>query len=271
MPEHCPSCGAELVERGPFTVCPNAFECPAQLAGRLVHFGSRAALDIEGLGEETARLVVERGLVRRLPDLFDLTVEELEPLPGFARKSAENLVAGVARAGQVELARFLYGLGIPEVGAATARDLAAHFRSFVAIRDASAEALQEVPGVGPRMAEQITGFFADERNREVLERLLEGRVALVEPEPREAATPRPLAGLSLVFTGGLERFSRDEAKELALRLGARVTGSVSKKTDYVVAGEDPGSKLDKALKLGVEVLDEEGFVKLLEERGVEVP
>jgi DNA ligase (NAD+) len=271
MPERCPSCAAELVERGPFTVCPNAFECPAQLTGRLVHFGSRAALDVEGLGEETARLLVDRGLVRRLPDLFDLTVEGLELLPGFARKSAKNLVDGIARAAQVDLARFLYGLGIPEVGAATARDLAAHFRSFAAIRDASADKLQEVPGVGPRMAEQITGFFADERNREVIERLLEGRVALVEPEPREAAGPRPLEGLALVFTGGLERFTRDEAKELARRLGARVTGSVSKKTDYLVAGVEPGSKHDKAMELGVEVLDEDGFVKLLEERGAEVP
>ena len=271
MPGRCPSCGTELVERGPFTVCPNAFECPAQLAGRLVHFGSRAALDIEGLGEETARLLVDRGLVRRLPDLFDLTVDDLEPLPGFARKSAENLVAGIERASNVELARFLYGLGIPEVGAATARDLAEHFRSFEAIRNASVEELQEVRGVGPRMAEQIRGFFEEERNQEVLDRLLDGRVTLIEPEPREEAGPRPLEGVTMVFTGGLERFSRDEAKELAERLGAKVTGSVSKKTDYVVAGEDPGSKHDKALELGVAVLDEEKFIGLLRERGAEVP
>ena len=267
MPERCPSCGTELIERGPFTVCPNAFECPAQLAGRLVHFGSRAALDVEGLGDETARLLVDRELVRRLPDLFDLTAEDLEPLPGFARKSAENLVAGIERASKVELARFLYGLGIPEVGSATARDLAEHFRSFEAIRHASAEALQEVPGVGPRMAEQIRGFFEEERNQEVLDRLLDGRVNLIEPEPREAAGPRPLEGLTMVFTGGLERLSRDEAKELAERLGAKVTGSVSKKTDYVVAGEDPGSKHDKAVELGVTILDEDGFTRLLAERG----
>ena len=267
MPENCPSCGTELIERGPFTVCPNAFECPAQLAGRLVHFGSRAALDVEGLGDETARLLVDRELVRRLPALFDLTAEDLEPLPGFARKSAENLVAGIERASKVELARFLYGLGIPEVGSATARDLAEHFRSFEAIRHASAEALQEVSGVGPRMAEQIRGFFEEERNQEVLDRLLDGRVTLIEPEPREAAGPRPLEGLTMVFTGGLERLSRDEAKELAERLGAKVTGSVSKKTDYLVAGEDPGSKHDKAVELGVTVLDEAGFEKLLEESG----
>jgi DNA ligase (NAD+) len=267
MPKRCPSCGTELVDRGPFTVCPNSFECPAQLAGRLVHFGSRAALDIEGLGEETGKLLVSEGLVRRLPDLFDLTPEQVEALPGFAELSAQNLIDGIERASKVELARFLYALGIPEVGSATARDLAEHFRSFEAVREASPEALQEVPGVGPRMAEQITAFFAEEQNALVLDRLLDGRVTLVEPAPREESGPRPLEGLTMVFTGSLERFTRDEAKELAARLGAKVTGSVSKKTDYVVAGEEAGSKLDKAEALGVAVLDEKGFVKLVEDRG----
>jgi DNA ligase (NAD+) len=267
MPKRCPSCGTELVDRGPFTVCPNSFECPAQLAGRLVHFGSRAALDIEGLGEETGKLLVSEGLVRRLPDLFDLTPEQVEALPGFAELSAQNLIDGIERASKVELARFLYALGIPEVGSATARDLAEHFRAFAAIREASAEALQEVPGVGPRMAEQITAFFAEEQNALVLDRLLDGRVTLVEPAPREESGPRPLEGLTMVFTGSLERFTRDEAKELAARLGAKVTGSVSKKTDYVVAGEEAGSKLDKAEALGVAVLDQKGFVKLVEDRG----
>jgi DNA ligase (NAD+) len=267
MPKRCPSCGTELVERGPFTVCPNSFECPAQLAGRLVHFGSRAALDIEGLGDETGKLLVSEGLVRRLPDLFDLTPEQVEALPGFAELSARNLIDGIERASKVELARFLFALGIPEVGSATARDLAEHFRAFSAIREASPEALQEVPGVGPRMAEQITAFFAEEQNALVLDRLLDGRVTLVEPAPREESGPRPLEGLTMVFTGSLERFTRDEAKELAARLGAKVTGSVSKKTDYVVAGEEAGSKLDKAEALGVAVLDQKGFVKLVEDRG----
>ncbi|MFW6175837.1 MAG: NAD-dependent DNA ligase LigA [Acidobacteriota bacterium] len=270
MPERCPSCGTELVERGPFSVCPNSFECPAQLAGRLVHFGSRRALDVEHLGDETARLLVSKGLVRTLPELFDLTEDDARPLPGFAELSARNLVEAIERSSEVELHRFLYGLGIPEVGTATARDLADHFRSFDAIRNASAEELQEVPGVGPRMAEEITAFFADEHHREVLDRLLDGRVTLVEPPPREEAGPQPLEGLTMVFTGSLERFTRSEAKELAQAHGAKVTGSVSKKTDYVVAGEDPGSKHDKAVELGVTVLDESGFADLLAERGVEV-
>ncbi len=261
MPEKCPSCGTALIDRGPFTVCPNSFECPAQLAGRLTHFGSRAALDIEGLGEETARLFVSEELVRQLPDLFDLTADQIEPLEGYAAKSAENLVRGIEEASRVELDRFLFALGIPEVGVTVARELALHFRSFEAIRKASEEELQQVEGVGPRMAEQITAFFAEERNREVLDRLLDGRVELIEPEEDDG--PKPLEGLTLVFTGSLERFSRSEAKELAQSLGAKVTGSVSKKTDYVVAGDDPGSKRDKAETLGVTILDEDGFVELM--------
>jgi len=265
MPATCPSCGTELVERGPFSLCPNSFECPAQLTGRLVHFGSRSALDVEGLGEETARLLVSEKLVRQLPDLFDLTAEQIEPLPGFAEKSAAKLVEGIDKASKVELDRFLFALGIPEVGVTVARSLARHFRSFEAIRRATAEELQTVDGVGPRMADQITTFFEEETHRAVLDRLLDGRIELVEPE--EEAGDKPLEGLTMVFTGGLERFSRSEAKKLAQDLGAKVTGSVSKKTDYVVAGEDPGSKYDKARELGVTILDEQGFVDLLAEKG----
>ncbi len=272
MPSKCPSCGTELVERGPFTVCPNRFECPAQLAGRIVHFGSRRALDIEHLGDETAKLLVSEGLVHQLHQLFDLTPEDLLPLPGFAEISARNLVEAIEKASHADLDRFLYGLGIPEVGTTTARDLARHFRSFEAIRKADEEALQEVPGVGPRMAEQITAFFADEPVNEVLDRLLDGRVHLVEPEPLpegEGAEVPPLDGVTMVFTGTLERFTREEAKELAERLGAKVSGSVSKKTGYVVVGDDPGSKADKAADLGVPILDEAGFAALLEEHGIE--
>jgi DNA ligase (NAD+) len=191
MPESCPSCGTPLVERGPFTVCTNSFECPAQLAARLAHFGSRNALDIEGLGEESAKLFVEKGLVRHLPQLFDLKVEEIMLLDGFAQKSAENLVRAIETASHAELPRFLHGLGIPEVGVAVARDLARHFGTFEAIRKASGETLQEVPGVGPRMAEQITAFFEQPQNREVLDALLDGRVHLQESAPEESTGPLP--------------------------------------------------------------------------------
>jgi DNA ligase (NAD+) len=266
MPASCPSCGAALVERGPFTVCPNGFNCPAQLAGRLVHFASRAALDIEGLGEETARQLAAEGLVRELPDLFGLRAEQLVELEGFAEKSAGNLVAAIEKARRAELQRFLYALGIPEVGEAVAKDLARHFRSFARIRGASPEELEEVPGIGPKMAKEIAAFFAQPENRRALDALLE-RMEIVVPGGGGGAA---LAGLKLVFTGGLQGFGRRQAKDLVESLGGRVTSAVSKETDFVVAGADPGSKLEEARALGVEVLDEAGFVDLLRRRGVDL-
>lgn len=267
MPESCPSCGTLLIERGPFTVCPNSFECPAQLAGRLIHLGSRNALDIEGLGEETARLLVEKKLVEHLPDLFDLRPEQLVELEGFAQKSAENLVAGIEKASRAELHRFLFGLGIPEVGATVARSIARHFRSVEALRRASEHELQEVDGVGPKMAQQIAGFFHEPHNNRILDELLAGRVDIVEPETESEAGE--LAGLTFVLTGGLERFTRAEAKELLESLGAKVTSAVSAKTDYVVAGSDPGSKYEKARELGVTILTEKGLLELLADKGVD--
>jgi DNA ligase (NAD+) len=266
MPGKCPSCGARLLERGPFTICPNSFECPAQLAGRIQHFASRDALDIEGLGEETAKLLVTEGLVRQLPDLFDLTPQQLVTLEGFAEKSAENLVDGLARASHAELHRFLIGLGIPEVGVAVAKDLARHFRSLAALRRASGEDLEAVPGVGPKMAEQIGAFFGDERNRQILETLL-AKVALVEPTGEADAQ---LAGLKVVFTGGLTRLSRRDAKQLVESLGGRVTSSVSKETTFVVVGDNPGSKFGDAQRLGVQTLTEEEFVGFVRSRGGDV-
>lgn len=261
-PKKCPSCGTPLEERRPFVVCPNSFGCPAQLVGRLVHFGSRHALDVEGLGGETAMLLVEKGLVESLPDLFDVRAEQLIELEGFAEKSANALVEAIRRAvDDADLDRFLHALGIPEVGRAVARALAGHFGSFEAVREATPEELQEVDGVGPKMAELIAGFFADPDNTEVLDRLLAGPVRL-KSLPRRAAVDGPLAGKKFVFTGGLESLSRDEAKERIEALGAKAVGSVSKKTDYVVVGENPGSKADKARDLGVEILDEKQFVEL---------
>ncbi len=272
MPESCPSCGATLVERGPFTVCPNSFDCPAQRAGRVQHMASRDALDIEGLGDETAVQLVEQGLVTRLPDLFDLTPEQLLPLEGFAEKSATSLVEGIRRAADgAPLDRFLYGLGIPEVGSKVARDLAGHFGTLAALRQATTEQLQEVRGVGPRMATQITGFFADPRNVRTLDTLLDQRVKLAEVTAVAGTGDDALEGLKMVFTGSLERLSRREASALAQRHGARVTSSVSGSTDVVVAGTEPGSKLDAAEELGVRVLDETGFLAFLAEHGIRLP
>lgn len=267
MPGTCPSCGTGVVEDGPRTRCPNRYGCPAQLRGRIQHLASRPGLEIEGLGEERARLLVERGLVRTLPDLFGLESDDLVPLEGFGERSARKLVDNIRDARDVELRRFLYGLGIPHVGETVARDLARHFGTLEAIRTASRERLREVPGVGPEMADVIRAYFEDERNQRLLDALLE---AEVQPRPEGAPDERPLDGLKVVFTGALERFTRREAQELVESLGARATSSVSSETDYVVVGEDPGSKADRAEELEVRTLGEEEFLELLRDAGAEV-
>lgn len=257
MPQRCPSCATVLIARGPFTLCPNGLDCPAQLVGRLVHLGSRRALEIDGLGEETAKLLVREKLVRSLPDLFDLRPEQLMELQGFAEKSSTDLVAGIRRAAEAELDRFLYALCIPEVGVAVARDLARHFGSLAALRAADEEALQGVAGVGPRMAEAIAGFFREPHNRRLLDELLDGRVRVRGVARRKASDE--LSGLTFVLTGTLPGMSREEARSAIEARGGKVAGSVSKKTDYVLAGESPGSKLARAEELGVKVLDEATF------------
>ncbi|HEY4563145.1 MAG TPA: NAD-dependent DNA ligase LigA, partial [Thermoanaerobaculia bacterium] len=274
MPDVCPSCGTQLIERGPFTVCPNSFECPAQLAGRIVHFASRDALDVEGLGDETSKLFVAERLVKQLPDLFEIRPEQLVELEGFAQKSANKLVDALKKAcSAAELPRFLYGLGIPEVGVAVARDLARHFGTFARLRAADEATLQEVSGVGPRMAEQITAFFAEPNNAKVLDELT-GRMHLVETEPATSSggdgAVKPLAGQKWVFTGGLTRLTRRDAQAHIESLGARATGSVSKSTDVVVVGEDAGSKAEDARKLGVQTMNEEEFLAFLRGNGIDV-
>ena len=266
MPEKCPACGADVERDGPLDVCPNRFECPAQLKGRIQHYASRGALDIEGVGEETADLLVERGLVESLADLYRLEAGDLEELEGFAETSAEKLIAEIRDSREPALRRFLYGLGIPEVGEAVARDLADHFGSLEVVREADEAALQEVPGVGPNMAAKIRDFFEDPRDREAIDELLEAGVDVREAE--ETGTDL-LEGLTFVFTGALERWTRDEARELVESNGGRAASSVSSETDYVVVGEDPGQKADDAEEEGVETLDEDEFTDLLEEKGVE--
>ena len=269
MPGACPSCGTEPVAKGPFTVCPNHFACRAQLKGRITHFGSRGALDIEGLGEETAALLVVEGLVKELADLFDLKEEDLVPLEGFGEVSAGNLVGAIRERRHVELARFLVGLGIPEVGVAVARDLAAHFRGIEALRTAPAEALEEIHGVGEKMSEAIRGFLDTPDVREALDRLLERGFRFVVPEEPPVAAEGGWAGKTVVLTGTLESLSRSGLKEVLQGLGARVTGPVSSRTDILVAGANPGSKLDKARRMGVEVLDEAQLRERLGGRGAD--
>lgn len=267
MPGECPACGTPVEEDGPATVCPNQFGCPAQLKGKLVHFASRSGLDIEGLGAETVNMLVDHELVRQLADLFELGAEDLIPLEGFAEKSAEKLVQAIQAKKRVGFERFLYGLGIPEVGATVARALATHFRDFRRIMDAEAEELEKVEGVGPIMSEKITAFFADERNRTHIEAVLSQGMDLVAPEAPQGST---LAGRRFVLSGRLSSMSRPQAKQLLESAGGRVTGSVSGETDYVVAGDEAGSKLEKARELGVAILDEDGLIELLRAAGVEV-
>jgi len=267
MPIRCPACDTPVLEDGPRTICPNRFGCPAQLKGRIVHFGARSALDIEGLGEETSNLLVDRGLVTGLAALFDLRPEQLMALEGFAEKSATALVAAIQAKKAPELDRFLVALGIPEVGVTVARDLATHFGSFGRIRSATREELEAVSGIGPRMSEAITGFFADERNAEAVDALLAHGIEPEETEPRRADLPD--LGIA-VFTGAIP-VARVVAEEAWRSVGGTTASSVSKKTAFVVAGESAGSKLEKAEKLGVEVLDFDQFVQRLREHGGELP
>jgi DNA ligase (NAD+) len=267
MPEECPACGTAVVIQGPFTICPNRFGCPAQLKKRIVHFGSRGALDIEGLGEETANLLVDRGLIKELSDLFGLDPEILKELPGFAELSANNLVEAIAARKRVELRRFLFGLGIPEVGEAVASDLAQHFRSLEAIREADRDALEAVDGIGPRMSELIVGFLGEDRNARAIDAVMARGMELLVPEEVGDA---PLEGKKFVFTGTLERLTRSQAKKVVEGAGGKAVSSVSGETDYVVAGPGAGSKLDKAQDLGVTVWTEEEFLAFLREAGVDV-
>jgi DNA ligase (NAD+) len=261
MPSTCPACGAR-VERGEDEVAYRCvgLGCPAKLKQSLRFFGSRGALDIEGLGEKLVDQLVERGLVRDLADLYTLDEAALGDLERMGEKSARNLVAQIERSKRTTLPRLLVGLGIRQVGDATARALAEHFGTLERILAASAEELQEVRDVGPEVAEAIAGFLGEPRNREVIQRLLDAGVSPAPVERRDG----PLSGKTFVLTGTLDRMTRPEAQRRIEAFGGRVLSSVSKQTTFVVAGADPGSKLKRAEKLGIEVLDEDAFLRLLE-------
>jgi DNA ligase (NAD+) len=267
MPLVCPACGADVVQRGPYTMCPNRFGCRAQLKRQIQHIASKDALDIGGLGLETVSTLVDRGLVQTVADVFRLDVDDLLQLERFAERSARRLVEAIQRHKRVELRRFLYGLGIPEVGAAVARDLADHFRSLDAVRHASRHALEAVPSLGPKLSEAIHGFFAEARNQQAIDALLEAGVQVVESTAPRA---QPLAGKTFVFTGALDRFSRHEAEHQVEALGARTTSAVSGETDYVVVGKDPGQKLEAAKAHAAKILTEPQFITLLRQAGANV-
>jgi len=265
LPERCPVCGSEVIkpEGEAIARCTGGLYCPAQRKESIRHFASRRAMDIEGLGEKLVEQLVDRGLVHDPADLYGLTKAQLVSLERMGEKSAQNLLDALERSKRTTLPRFLYALGIREVGEATALALARHFGTLEAIERADEEALQEVPDIGPIVAAHIAAFFRQEHNLEVIERLRRAGVHWPEFTSSPSADEQPLAGKTFVLTGALSR-PRDQVKAELQALGARVTGSVSRKTDYLVAGEEPGSKLDKAKALGVTILDEQGLQRLLE-------
>ena len=263
-PERCPFCDTPTVKpaEGVFTKCPNR-DCPERRWQLLKHFVSRGAMDIDGLGEKQVAALQEHGLVRTDGDFYRLTAEQLVPLDGFGEISAQKLLEAIEASKQRPFERVLFGLGIEEVGSVTGRNLALHFRTIEALQAASAEDVVSVPGIGEKMAAVIVEQLADPAMRELIADLRALGLRLHEdgPPPSEG----PLAGKTLVLTGTLPDLSREQATERVVAAGGRVTGSVSKKTDYLVAGATPGSKLEKAERLGVPVLDEAGLLALLEE------
>lgn len=262
LPTHCPVCGSP-VEQGEAEAvarCSGALHCRAQRHEALIHFASRRAMDIEGLGDERVGQLVERDLVQAPADFYRLDVPTLAALPRMGEKSAANLVAAIAASRETTLPRFLHALGIREVGETTAATLARHFGSLEALCAADVDTLQQAPDVGPVVAARVHAFFADPGNVAVVADLLAQGIHWPQPQQAKSA---PLGGSTVVLTGTLEGITRDEAKQRLEALGARVAGSVSKKTRYVVAGEDAGSKLARARELGIPVLDQAGLAQLL--------
>jgi DNA ligase (NAD+) len=264
MPTTCPVCGSPVERRAGEAVsrCTGGASCPAQVLERLIHFGSRDALDIEGVGPKLLQQMLDRDLIRDPADLFTLTKAQVLTLERMADKSADNVIAAIARSRRPSLSRLIYALGIRHVGVHVAELLARHFEDLDRLAAASFEEVRDVPGVGPTIAQSVVEFFQQPSTRALLEKLRAARVRATAP----AASKGRFAGRTFVFTGTLEGISRREAAERVAALGATVSDSVSARTTYLVAGASPGSKLDRARKLGVTVLDEQGFLRLLGSR-----
>ncbi len=265
MPSNCPVCGASVEKRpGEVVVrCPNP-KCPAKLREALKHFVSKGAMNIEGLGEKIIDQLVERGMVKDPSDFYSLRKEQLLSLDKIAEKSAQNLLDAIERSKRTTLSKFIYALGIRHVGEHVAEILSRHFQSIDALAQASKEELESIPEIGPEIADSIISFFQDPQNTALVDRLLEAGIRPEPPPgPAQEASLLPLKGKSFVLTGTLKGMTRSQAKERIKALGGSVASSVSSKTDYLVVGESPGSKLQKAKELGVEILDEDSFLKML--------
>ena len=265
LPKKCPVCSSDVLRLEDEAVarCTGGLYCPAQRKEAIRHFASRRALDIEGLGSKLIDQLVEEGMVETPADLYRLTEEQLAGLERMGQKSARNLLDALERSKKTTLPRFLYSLGIREVGEATAQELAHHFGALEKLAVANAEVLEEARDVGPIVAEYVQSFFEQKHNREVINALR--KQGVYWPEAKKKESGKKLAGKTFVLTGTLQEYTREEAKAKIQDLGGRVTGSVSKKTDFLVYGKDPGSKLEKARKLNIEVLDEKQFLNYVEE------
>jgi DNA ligase (NAD+) len=263
FPKKCPSCGTPLVREGAYWKCPNRRGCPSQNVEWLFHFAGRGGMDIEHLGYKTGFALIDRGWIKDPADVYSITDEQLAELPGFKEKSIANLRSSIEVSRDRELWRLLSALSIPHVGSHMAQVLADAFGSIDKMQDASVEDLEAVEEVGPIVAQAVHAWFHDRGNRRLLDKLRKAGIRLADP-PKEPKKAGPLRGKTIVLTGGLEALSREEATKAAEEAGARVASSVSKKTDFVVAGTDPGSKYDKAVSVGVEIIDENEFLKRLD-------
>jgi DNA ligase (NAD+) len=261
MPSACPACGSHVVraEGEAATRCINT-NCPARLKESILHFAARGVMDIDGMGEALVEQLVDQGLVKSVADIYRLTADQLMGLERMGKKSAEKILANIDASRKVRLPRILYGLGIPFVGERTAQFLAEEFGDLDKIATASEEELQQAGEVGPKVSQSIRRFFGEPRNRELVERLRKERFDFTYAVKKKSGGV--LAGKTFVLTGTLPTLTREDAKSKIEAAGGKVTGSVSKKTDYVVAGEEAGSKLDKARELGVEVIDEKRLLEM---------
>ncbi len=260
-PTHCPYCESELIQNGVHIFCPNSLSCKPQLVSRLVHFASRDAMNIEGFSEKTAERLLDELNIRDLSEIYEIKFEDLRKLEGFKDKKSQNLIDAIERSKSVTLAAFIYALGISNVGIKTANDLANHFKSLDNIKKATYDELITVGEIGDIIANSILEFFNDERILEAIDKLLsEG----VNPHFEKLKIEESIfTGKTVVITGTIEGLSRNEIKDIVERKGGKVAGSVSKKTDYVIVGEDAGSKYDKAVELGIEIIDEERLKKIV--------
>ncbi|MDZ7717238.1 MAG: NAD-dependent DNA ligase LigA [Balneolaceae bacterium] len=264
MPDNCPACGEELVKLDDEVAwrCINP-QCPPQVRERVTHFASRDAMDIDGLGEAVVELLIDQNLISTYADLYNLTKEQIVPLERMGKKSAQNLVDAIRKSKEQSLDRLIYALGIRFVGKTVARDLANHFQSLDALMSSDLETMTEINSIGPKIAESVVAFFDKEKNRDLIEQLKEAGLSMEQEQT--TLLSKELDGKKIVLTGSLPTYTRKEAKELIEKHGGSTTSSVSNNTDFVLAGDSPGSKLKKAQDLGIEILDEDQFKKLIGE------